>query len=40
LDLTDNIYECACCYNRCHDNAVAGFWASWDNIYDYVCLLL
>jgi hypothetical protein len=28
------------CYNRCHGNAVKGFWALWDNIYDYVCLLL
>jgi hypothetical protein len=25
-----------CCYNRCHSNAVEGFWALWDNIYDYV----
>jgi hypothetical protein len=22
---------CVCCYNRCHDNAVKGFWALWDN---------
>jgi hypothetical protein len=28
------------CYNRCHDNAVKGFWALWNNIYDSVCLLL
>jgi hypothetical protein len=32
----DNIYECVCCYNRCHGNAVKGSWALWDNIYD-VC---
>jgi hypothetical protein len=28
------------CYNRCHGNAVAGFWALWNNIYNYVRLLL
>jgi hypothetical protein len=22
-----------------HDNSVKGFWALWDNIYEYVCLL-
>jgi hypothetical protein len=29
-----NIYD-VCCY-RCHDNAVKGFWALRDNIYDCV----
>jgi hypothetical protein len=24
------IFMNACCYNRCHDNAVKGFWALWD----------
>jgi hypothetical protein len=33
------IFMNVCCYNRCHGNAVKGFWALWDNIYDYVCLL-
>jgi hypothetical protein len=23
--LRDNIYECVCCYNHCHGNAVKGF---------------
>jgi hypothetical protein len=23
-DLRDNIYECVCCYNRCHGKAVKG----------------
>jgi hypothetical protein len=23
----DNIYECVCCYNRCHGKVVKGFWA-------------
>jgi hypothetical protein len=27
------------CYNRCHGSVVKGFWALWDNIYNYVCLL-
>jgi hypothetical protein len=38
--LWNNIYECVCCYNRCHGNAVKEAWASCDNIYDCVCLLL
>jgi hypothetical protein len=25
-----------CCYNRCHGNAVDGFSALWDSIYDDV----
>jgi hypothetical protein len=25
-----------CCYNRCHGNAVEGFWTLCDNIYDCV----
>jgi hypothetical protein len=25
LALWDNSYECVCCYNRCHGNAVKGF---------------
>jgi hypothetical protein len=31
---------CVCCYNRCHGNAVKGFWRIWANINDCVCLLL
>jgi hypothetical protein len=27
------------CYNRCHGNTVTGFWALWDNIYEYVCVI-
>jgi hypothetical protein len=23
--LRDNIYECVCCFNHCHGNAVKGF---------------
>jgi hypothetical protein len=34
--LWDNIYECDCCYRRCHGNAVKEFWALWDHIYDCV----
>jgi hypothetical protein len=26
------------CYNLCHGNAVRGFWALWNNIYE--CVLL
>jgi hypothetical protein len=25
-----------CRYNRCHGNAIKGFWALWHNIYDHV----
>jgi hypothetical protein len=25
-----------CRYNRCHDNAVIGFWALWVNTYERV----
>jgi hypothetical protein len=25
------------CYNRCLGNAIKGFRALWDNIYEYVC---
>jgi hypothetical protein len=28
-----------CFYNRCHDNALNGFWALYDIVYDHVCLL-
>jgi hypothetical protein len=32
------IYECVCVfYNRSHGNAVKGFSALWDNIYECVC---
>jgi hypothetical protein len=24
-------------YNRYHGNAVKGFWALWDNVYEFVC---
>jgi hypothetical protein len=32
----DNIYECVCCYNCCHGNAVTGFWTLCNTIYEYV----
>jgi hypothetical protein len=32
-----SLLHCVCCYNRRHGNAVEGFWALWDNIYDCVC---
>jgi hypothetical protein len=35
LQVTWDIYD-VCRYNRCHVNAVKGFWALWDNIYDCV----
>jgi hypothetical protein len=28
-----------CCSNRCHGNAVMGFWALWDISYD-VCVVI
>jgi hypothetical protein len=28
------------CYNRFHSKAVKGRLALWDNIYDYMCLLI
>jgi hypothetical protein len=41
--LWDNIYDvCVCCYNRCHCNAVKGFWAlifvtMWSFIHGILC---
>jgi hypothetical protein len=29
-----NIYDCKCCYNHCHENAVKGFGALRNNTYD------
>jgi hypothetical protein len=33
-------FKCVCCYNRLHSDAVKGFWALWDNIYECMCCLL
>jgi hypothetical protein len=31
---------CVCYYNRHHGNAVKGFWAIWDNIYECVRVVI
>jgi hypothetical protein len=32
------IFIKVCWSNRCHENAVKGLWAFWDNIYDMCAL--
>jgi hypothetical protein len=36
--LWNDIYECVYCYNRYHGNAVTVLWASWVNMYLWLCV--
>jgi hypothetical protein len=37
-DSYSTIHMNVCCYNRCHDNAVKGFWALWNNSCAYASI--
>jgi uncharacterized membrane protein YpjA len=36
MALESDVYKCMYCYDRCHGNAIMGFWTFLDNVYDYL----